>query len=92
MEANGRDHFGVWKGLMIGSFLGVAAGFLLAPKSGEELRSEIKDKTNKALSETKRLYSDSRTKFKDTMACFSERKEKASAIHIESPEQMMADA
>jgi len=92
MEANGRNHFGLWKGLMVGSFLGAAAGFLLAPKSGKELRSEIKGKTNKALGETKRFYSDSRTKFKDRVAYFSGRKEKASASHIESPEEMMADS
>jgi len=92
METNERDHFGLWKGVMIGSFLGAAAGFLFATKSGKELRSEIKEKTNKALDETKRVYSDRRTKFKDTLACFSGRREKASGSHIESPEEMVADA
>jgi gas vesicle protein len=92
METNGRNHFGLWKGVMVGSFLGAAAGFLLAPKSGKELRSEIKDKTDKAVDETKRFYSDGRTKFKDTMARFSGRKEKVSGSHIESPEEMVADA
>jgi len=92
METNGRNNFGLWKGLMVGSFLGAAAGFLLAPKSGEELRSEIKEKTNKALDETKRFYSDSCTKFKDTLTCVAGRKEKASGSHIESPEEMAADA
>jgi len=92
METNGRNHFGLWKGLMVGSFLGAAAGFLFAPKSGKELRSEFKEKTNRALDETKRFYSDSRTKFKDTMACFAGRKEKASISHIESPEKIVADA
>ena len=92
METNGRNNFGLWKGLMVGSFLGAAAGFLLAPKSGEELRSEIKEKTNKALDETKRFYSDNRAKFEDTLACFSGRREKASESHIESPEEIVADA
>jgi gas vesicle protein len=92
METNGRNDFGLWKGLMVGGFLGAAAGFLLAPKSGKELRSEIKDKTNKALDETKRLYSDNRAKFKDTLAFFSGRREKASGSHFESPEEMVADA
>jgi gas vesicle protein len=92
MEANGRDRLGLWKGLMVGSFFGAAAGFLLAPKSGKELRSEIKDKTNKVLDETKRFYSDNRAKFKDTVAYVSGRREKASVRHIESPEEMMADA
>ena len=92
MEANGRNHFSLWKGLIVGSFLGAAAGFLLAPSSGKELRSEIKDKTNRALDETKRFYSDNRAKFKDTLAWVSGRREKASVRHIESPEEMVADA
>ena len=49
METCKRDHFGLWKGLMAGSFLGAAAGFLFAPKSGKELRSEIRGRTDKAL-------------------------------------------
>jgi gas vesicle protein len=92
METNGKNHSGLWKGLMVGSFLGAAAGFLFAPKSGKELRSEIKEKTNKTLDETKRFYSDSRTKFKDTLACVAGRREKASGSNIESPEEMLADA
>jgi gas vesicle protein len=92
MEKSERNHFGLWKGITVGSVLGAAAGFLLAPKSGRELRSEIKEKTNKALDETKRFYSDSRTRLKDTMACVTERREKASVSHIESPEEMVADA
>jgi gas vesicle protein len=92
METNGRNDFGLWKGFMVGSFLGAAAGFLLAPKSGEELRSEIEEKTNKVLDESKRFYSDSRTKLRDTLTCVAGRKEKASVSHIESPEEMVADA
>jgi gas vesicle protein len=90
METGHR--FGLWKGLMVGGFLGAAASFLLAPKSGKELRSEIKDKTNKAMDETKRFYADGRAKFKDTLAWVTSRREKASVRHIESPEEMMADA
>jgi gas vesicle protein len=92
METNGRNDFGLWKGLMVGSFLGAAAGFLLAPKSGRELRSEIKEKTNKAVDETKHFYSDSRTKFKDAFGWVAGRREKASVSNLESPEEMVADA
>jgi len=87
-----RNYSGLWKGLVVGSFLGSATGFLLAPKSGKELRSEIKEKTNKAFDETKRFYSDGRTKFRDTLAWFAGRNERASASHIESPEEIFADA
>ncbi len=92
METNGRNHFGLWKGLMVGSFLGAATGFLFAPKTGKELRSEIKERTNEALDETKRFYSDSRTKFKDAFGWVAGRREKASVSNLESPEEMVADA
>ncbi len=87
-----RNYSGLWKGMMVGGLLGSVAGFLLAPKSGRELRFEIKEKTNKAMDETKRFYSEGCTKFRDTLACFSGRKERASAGHIESPEEIVADA
>ena len=77
---------------MVGSILGTAAGFLLAPESGKELRLDIKEKTNKAFDETKRFYSGSRTKFRDAWASVAGKKEKASLNHIESPEEIVADA
>ncbi len=92
METDARSHSGVWKGLMAGSILGAAAGFLLAPKSGKELRSDIKGKTDKAVEETKRLYSDSRTRFENALPSIAGRKEKASLSKIESPEEIMGDA
>ena len=92
METNGKNHYGLWKGLMFGSFLGAAAGFLFAPKSGEELRSEIKGRTDKAVEETKRFYSDGCTKFRDALAFVAGKREKASGSHIESPEELVADA
>ncbi len=91
METNG-NYSGLWKGLMVGSVLGAAAGILLAPRSGKELRSEIKERTNRAFDETKRLYEGGCTKLNDAKACFSRIKGRVSASHIESPEEIMADA
>jgi gas vesicle protein len=92
MDANAGNHSGLWKALMVGGFLGVATGFLFAPKSGRELRSDIEGKTDRVLEETKRLYSDGRTKFSNTFAFITRRREKASSSHIESPEEIVADA
>jgi gas vesicle protein len=92
MESDQRNHSKLLSGLFVGSILGAAAGFLLAPKSGKELRSGIKEKTNKALEETKRLYSDSCSRFENALAFVSGRKEKASLREIESPEEIMGDA
>lgn len=92
MESDQRNDSKLFRGFFVGSVLGAAAGFLLAPKSGKELRSGIKEKTNKALEETKRLCSDSRTRFENALASIAGKKEGASFNRIESPEEIMGDA
>jgi gas vesicle protein len=92
METNQRNHSNLWRGLMVGSILGAAAGFLLAPESGKELRSDIKGKTNEAFEETKRFYSDRRTKFRNALASVAGRREKTPLNDIESPEEIVGDA
>ncbi len=48
------------KGLVIGGFLGLAAGLLFAPKSGKETRADIlkaaKEEYEKGLEKTSQLY------------------------------------
>ncbi len=51
-------------GLFLGGFLGGAAALFFAPKSGEELRSDVKHQGEKALGEAKKLYSGAETKAK----------------------------
>jgi gas vesicle protein len=75
MESDQRNHSKLLRGLFVGSVLGATAGFLLAPKSGKGVRSGIKEKTNKALEETKRLCSDSRTGFENALASIAGRRE-----------------
>ncbi len=43
-NVNGR----FFRGVLVGSFLGVMAGMFLAPKSGKELRSDVKEKNREA--------------------------------------------
>jgi len=52
-------------GLLIGSALGALAGILFAPKSGKELRSEIKEKGSAILKDTKDIYADASMKTKE---------------------------
>lgn len=92
MENDQRTHSHLLRGLLVGSFLGATAGFLLAPKSGKELRSDIKTRANKALDDTKRLYSEGRTRFENVCASIAGRGEGASLSRIESPEEIMGDA
>jgi gas vesicle protein len=51
-------------GLMIGGALGAVAGILFAPKSGKELRSEIKERGSAALKDAKATYTDASSKAK----------------------------
>ena len=92
MEGDQNNHSKLLRGFFVGSLLGAAAGFLLAPKSGKELRSDIKTKSSEALDETKRLYSEGRTKFENVCASIAGRGEGASLSRIESPEEIMGDA
>jgi gas vesicle protein len=45
-------------GLLIGGALGALAGIFFAPKSGKELRSDIKEKGKEFLKDTKQIYAD----------------------------------
>jgi gas vesicle protein len=65
MEEQEKTKVNFFKGLFIGSALGALAGILFAPKSGKELRSDIKDKGNKILNDGKEIYADASTKAKD---------------------------
>jgi gas vesicle protein len=52
-------------GLLIGGALGALAGILFAPKSGKELRSDIKEKGSEVLKDGKEIYSDASKKAKE---------------------------
>jgi gas vesicle protein len=52
-------------GLLIGGALGALAGIFFAPKSGKELRSDIKDKGSEILEDAKKIYADAGAKGKE---------------------------
>jgi gas vesicle protein len=52
-------------GLLIGGALGALAGILFAPKSGKELRFDIKKKGSEVLKDAKEIYTDASTKVKE---------------------------
>jgi gas vesicle protein len=58
-----QGHF--FMGFLMGGFLGALAGILLAPKSGKELRSDIKEKGSEVLKDAKDIYADASTKAKE---------------------------
>ena len=55
----------LFMGLLIGGALGAVAGIFFAPKSGKELRSDIKEKGSEVLKDTKEIYADAGTKAKE---------------------------
>ena len=57
---NQQGHF--FMGFLIGGVLGALAGILLAPKSGKDLRSDIKENGSKVLKDAKEIYADAGTK------------------------------
>jgi gas vesicle protein len=60
---NQQGHF--FMGLLIGGALGVLAGIFFAPKSGKELRSDIKEKGSKVVKDAREMYADAGTKAKE---------------------------
>ena len=55
----------ILKGFLIGGVLGALAGIFFAPKSGKELRSDIKEKGSEVLKDAKEIYADASTKAKE---------------------------
>jgi gas vesicle protein len=55
MVTNEKKHNRFFTGLFIGGIVGGLASLLLAPKSGKELRADIKETGERALGETKAM-------------------------------------
>jgi gas vesicle protein len=65
MVEHERDCGNFLKGFVIGGVLGALAGIFFAPKSGKELRSDIKEKGSEVLKDAKGIYADAGTKAKE---------------------------
>ena len=97
MEVIKQDR-NIFKGLLIGTLVGAAAGTVFAPKSGRELRSDIKGEGEKAIREAKRFYSGARAKadavFESAKDIFGGRERSNGMIlkDLEEPEEFTAEA
>jgi gas vesicle protein len=65
MEEQEKPQCHFCMGLLIGGALGALAGIFFAPKSGKELRSDIKEKGSEVLKDAKGIYADTSTKAKE---------------------------
>jgi gas vesicle protein len=85
-----QGHF--FAGFLIGGILGALAGIFFAPKSGKELRSDIKEKGSGVLKDGKEIYADASTRAKELKKeadrHLSEARQKAKEIlaHVEKKE------
>ncbi len=64
MAESGKHCRNFLKGFVIGSVLGTLAGIFFAPKSGKEIRFDIKGKGSEVLKDAKEIYADASTKAK----------------------------
>jgi len=74
-----QGHF--FMGFLIGGVLGALAGIFFAPKSGKELRSDIKEKGSEVLKDGNEIYADASAKAK---AIIDEAKHRAGELKKEA--------
>jgi gas vesicle protein len=91
-----RDNSSLSKGLLIGFLAGGAVGAILAllyaPKSGKDLRNDIKNKTDEYLDEAERYIADARDKAKDLINEGKKRSEKIITDARSKSEELLKDA
>ncbi len=91
-----RENSGLSKGLMIGFLAGGAIGAILAllyaPKSGKELRNDIRNKTDEYLDDAEKYIADARDKAKDLINEGKKRSEKIITDARSRSEELLKDA
>jgi gas vesicle protein len=98
METNDRRYGHFFKGLLFGGFLGGLAGLLFAPRSGKELRGDIRETGEKTFEEAKGVLgktsqqiSETRQRAKRILSCIKEKGEGAPR-YTESVEEFIGEA
>jgi gas vesicle protein len=99
METKDKKYYRFLSGLLIGSALGGVAGLLFAPKSGRELRADIKTTGLNTLEGTKDFIgkanhrvSETRQKASNIWSRIKERGETAPQYQAESVEESAGEA
>jgi gas vesicle protein len=82
-RANDQKHF-LW-GFFVGGIMGAIAGLFFAPKSGKELRAELREKGTEALEDAKEFYSEARVKAK---AILEDARRRADELKREADRQL----
>ena len=77
MEKNFNGYGRFFQGVLFGGFLGILAGFFFAPKSGKELRADVKEKGVEAQAILKEKGKEAQAFFDDAKHRAAEWKEEA---------------
>jgi len=83
---------GLLIGLLTGGAIGAAIGLLFAPKSGKELRKDIKTRTDEYLDDADKYISDARTKAKELINEGKKRSEKIISDAKIKSDELLKDA
>lgn len=88
-ENNGKN---LIIGLLAGGAIGAVLALLYAPKSGKELRKDIKDKTDEYLTEAEKYLDDARVKAKDLINEGKKKSEKLISDAKTKSDELLKDA
>ncbi len=99
METTNKRNHNFLTGLLFGGVLGGVAAFLLAPKSGKELRADIEETGKKAIHETEAFFdkaghrvSEARQRARGLWGCIKEKKGNEPSYTMESGEDRVGEA
>lgn len=92
MAGENNSGKGLLIGLLFGGAIGAAIGLLFAPKSGRELRNDIKVKTDEYLDDADKYIADARTKAKDLINEGKKRSEKIIGDAKIKSDELLKDA
>ena len=83
---------GLFIGLLAGGAIGAIVALLYAPKSGKELRKNIKSKTDEYYDETEKFIADAKVKAKDMMNEGKKRSEQMISNAKSKSEELLKNA
>ena len=83
---------GLFIGLLTGGAIGAIVALLYAPKSGQELRKDIKSKTDEYYDETEKFIADAKVKAKNMMNEGKKRSEQLIANAKSRSEELLKNA
>lgn len=83
---------GLFIGLLTGGAIGALLALLYAPKSGKELRTDIKNKTDEYLHDAEQYISDAKVKAKELINDGKKKSEKIISDAKEKSDELLKDA